>query len=309
MPGKRVVKKMSGGHGLVTREESDEKLEERTESPVRAYRVVPKYGRTAGAKDAQLGAYWPKPEVEAEVEQLAERYLASQPEYVSPLATIDKELEAEFEQFAETHLTSQPEYISPLAEGDREIKSRFDKLEYKLQKQDEEKECALEKKTISEIHTIVFNAAGYMKGVQAGLLNYANEVRGAQLGACNETREAMYGVQLGLYNESEAMYGAQLIGWCNSSEAMYGVQLGVFNMAREARGVQLGGFNYVREADKILQIGGLCIIDSNPWYARCLPFMNYGGSKAKRDARKARKEEALKKEYDQFLRERLRMRI
>mgnify|MGYP001603415456 CR=1 FL=1 len=87
------------------------------------------------------------------------------------------------------------------------------------------------------------------------------------------------------------------------------MQAGLFNGASKAKGVQAGAFNVVREADRVVQIGGLCVIGSNPWYARLLPFFNYGGSMEKRERRKRLKKELLEKEQEKLKKDKINVRV
>lgn len=73
------------------------------------------------------------------------------------------------------------------------------------------------------------------------------------------------------------------------------MQAGGINIAKQAKGAQIGLVDIVLEADRVVQVGGICVIASNPWYAKCLPFLNYGGNKVKRDRRKRLRAELLKR--------------
>lgn len=91
---------------------------------------------------------------------------------------------------------------------------------------------------------------------------------GLQFGANNVVYQRMRGVQAGFSNEAEDVAGARI---------------GVFNVARKAKGLDIGCVNFTHDGDNTLQLGGVCIILSNPWYARFLPGVNYGRSKKKEE--------------------------
>lgn len=153
------------------------------------------------------------------------------------------------------------------------------------------------------------------KGVQAGLANEVEEMYGLQAAAVNYAYETR-GIQAGLWSSSERAYGVQfggmnLVGQTYSSEdgELKGVQAGLFNGASKAKGVQAGICNIVREADRVVQIGALCKIGSNPWYAKYLPFFNYGGSMAKRERRKRLKKELLEKEQEEMRKNKINVKV
>ncbi|MFH1066203.1 MAG: hypothetical protein V1734_06865 [Nanoarchaeota archaeon] len=185
----------------------------------------------------------------------------------------------------------------------------------------------------------LINGAEHIKGAQFGLMNGAEETQGTQIGIVNRTGArggVIYGAQAGVLNAAVVMEGAQAgivnmvhsvrmqVGavnfakWGKGAQAgivnyvaydISGMQAGAVNYARKAKGVQAGLVNIVQEADRVAQVGGVCFIRSNPWYAMILPVANYGGSKEKREANKRRKAEALRKEREELERDKLGVRI
>ncbi|MBU2638872.1 MAG: hypothetical protein KJ955_07905 [Nanoarchaeota archaeon] len=156
--------------------------------------------------------------------------------------------------------------------------------------------------------------------LQSGFINMAERtLYGAQIaGFCNgldtiSEDDKAYGLQLsGFMNiafTGNGMCGAQIAGFINGATNFKGLQVGAVNVAGPATGLQVGGLNLVVEADGVLQIGGLCIIASNPLYSRILPFINYACTKEKRQRKKQMNEESLKKEIEELRKETLGVRI
>jgi len=80
-----------------------------------------------------------------------------------------------------------------------------------------------------------FGRCRYMEGFQLNILrNEAEDVlAGCQIGIYNTAGRAdVLGVQAGLWNEAQSIRGFQ-IGLINRSESLYGVQIGVVNVIRE----------------------------------------------------------------------------
>ncbi len=130
--------------------------------------------------------------------------------------------------------------------------------------------------------------------MQSGLVNATEDITGVQLGAVNLADDDVKGVQVGVVNRAEELKG---------------VQSGLVNIANDATGVQSGLVNLVLEADRVVQVGGICVIASNPWYAKAFPLFNYGGSYEKREIKKKRKAEALKKEREQLEKDKIGVRV
>lgn len=90
-------------------------------------------------------------------------------------------------------------------------------------------------------------------GMQGGLYNQSETIRGAQTGLVNIGYD-MAGLQLGLYNYTENMTGAQL-GLVNIAYVSgHGFQAGLYNGAAKFRGFQLGLVNQTQVLEG-LQIG------------------------------------------------------
>jgi hypothetical protein len=91
-----------------------------------------------------------------------------------------------------------------------------------------------------------------LEGVQLGVLNVADFVRGAQLAfGLNVASSRAQGLSAGAVNYARDMDGVQL-GAVNTAGVVRGVQLGAVNVASERAAVQLGVFNYARDADVAL---------------------------------------------------------
>jgi hypothetical protein len=106
-----------------------------------------------------------------------------------------------------------------------------------------------------------WNAANIVRGratgVQGGLYNQAESMRGFQGGLANVGYDAA-GLQIGLYNYAEEFGGVQL-GLVNiACNEAHGIQAGLYNAAREFRGLQIGVINQTQVLDG-LQIGVLNI--------------------------------------------------
>ena len=103
---------------------------------------------------------------------------------------------------------------------------------------------------------------GRTSGVQGGLYNQSEELRGAQIGLVNIGYDAT-GVQLGLYNYSldnggvqaglinvgyQSAHGVQ-VGLLNQTAQFSGLQVGLINRTYSLRGMQIGLLNIVSEKE------------------------------------------------------------
>jgi len=111
-----------------------------------------------------------------------------------------------------------------------------------------------------------WNAANVVRGravgMQGGLYNQSEELKGAQIGLANIGYQAT-GVQLGLYNYStvnggvqaglvnvgyESAHGVQA-GLLNQTASFCGLQIGVINRTQRLQGMQIGLLNMVSEKE------------------------------------------------------------
>jgi hypothetical protein len=93
--------------------------------------------------------------------------------------------------------------------------------------------------------------SGGVSGFQIGALDFATQLRGAQVGVLNVVasfeESRVEGVQLGLlFNGADIVNGAQL-GPFNIAGTVRGLQIGVFNYAAHLRGVQIGAINIAQD--------------------------------------------------------------
>ena len=115
------------------------------------------------------------------------------------------------------------------------------------------------------------------RGLQAGLVNFAEEAQAFQAAMLVNNAKVLKGAQLGLFfGVAREAYGIQwghvLAGF--SMKKFNGFQFsGFVNKANEMNGLQLAMFNS-SQGGSLVQLGLLNIIDDNPWYARYMPLMN-----------------------------------
>ena len=95
----------------------------------------------------------------------------------------------------------------------------------------------------------VNGTVGRSAGASIGLVNYADEYTGAQLGVFNWGKRPFEGLQVGLVN------------YC--AEAMTGAQWGVVNYTEKMSGLQVGLFNYARVTEAGVQVGLINVIQAN----------------------------------------------
>ena len=91
----------------------------------------------------------------------------------------------------------------------------------------------------------------YFEGVQANILR--NDVKddssGFQLGIYNSVGGGdLLGLQVGLFNEANSMRGAQ-VGLLNVSGETEGLQVGIINRSETMHGYQIGIVNVIRDAE------------------------------------------------------------
>lgn len=81
----------------------------------------------------------------------------------------------------------------------------------------------------------LINLAGYCRGMQTGVVGFAESIHLLQANA--------------VYNKTDTLWGAQ-IGVVNTADKCVGTQLGVVNIAGLLRGVQIGLVNIVRYGEQ-----------------------------------------------------------
>lgn len=107
--------------------------------------------------------------------------------------------------------------------------------------------------TVNGIQLAPIAWARFVRGIQAGLFPIAyglgESFCGVQIGFCNFA-EDLRGVQVGIFNngnrfmhDTGCVHGLQL-GLFNFTPALYGVQIGILNFAENLHGVQIGILNY-----------------------------------------------------------------
>jgi hypothetical protein len=101
------------------------------------------------------------------------------------------------------------------------------------------------------------------------------------LGFVNGSTGDSSGFSWGIVNYAESYKGVQLGFFNTSSQLFVGLQNGLVNVAKEAHGLQLGTVNYT-ESLKGVQLGLVCIVNTNPWFkefpdklAKGFPFLNW----------------------------------
>lgn len=98
----------------------------------------------------------------------------------------------------------------------------------------------------SALSTSWFNGStGDSKGLQIGLLNYADSYSGAQFAGINWVSGDFSGWQAGAFNYVRGTCEGFQSGIYNLTTGMRGLQLGVFNSASEMHGVQIGLVNII----------------------------------------------------------------
>jgi len=98
-------------------------------------------------------------------------------------------------------------------------------------------------------------------GAQIGVLTYANDVVGAQVGVASISAGEVRGVQWGVANVTAGDLNGFQLGVSNVTAGEFdGVQIGVINWATRSRGLQLGIINIAAEGADSQPIGLLNII-------------------------------------------------
>ena len=107
----------------------------------------------------------------------------------------------------------------------------------------------------------IFGRCRYMEGFQFNILrNEAEDVlAGCQIGIYNTAGRAdVLGVQVGLWNEAQSIRGVQA-GVISIANAVTGFQVGLINRSESLYGVQIGAVNVIREGEcpflPILNVG------------------------------------------------------
>ncbi|MFA6293525.1 MAG: hypothetical protein WC637_17195 [Victivallales bacterium] len=109
---------------------------------------------------------------------------------------------------------------------------------------------------------LVNGSASHSAGFSLGILNYAENYKGLQLGLVNYTKQ-----------DSSGWGGGFFLGLVASAVnytggVMEGLHTGVVNYAGRLKGVELGLVNYVDNADSGFQIGLINVIHNNKnWFS------------------------------------------
>ena len=90
----------------------------------------------------------------------------------------------------------------------------------------------------------------YFRGIQLNLLrnDVKDDMAGFQVGLYNTIGGGHLGLQLGLFNEANSMRGVQagLVNFCGEAE---GLQIGLINRSETMHGYQVGLINIIRDAE------------------------------------------------------------
>ncbi len=98
-------------------------------------------------------------------------------------------------------------------------------------------------------------------GVGIGLLNYADQSKGAHIGVVNLFNNSA-SVSLALfYDESKGVKTAPQIGMLTYAGELKSVQIGLINLAHTSKGVQVGLVNHTDKLHRGVQIGFLNFVD------------------------------------------------
>ena len=112
---------------------------------------------------------------------------------------------------------------------------------------------------------LVNGSAGRSAGFSLGILNYAENYKGLQLGLVNYTKQDSFGWQGGL------LLGFLISAVNYTGGTMKGVYTGVVNYAGNLKGLELGLVNYADDADSGFQIGLINIMHKNKHWFSNLP--------------------------------------
>lgn len=112
---------------------------------------------------------------------------------------------------------------------------------------------------------LVNGSAGRSTGFSLGILNYAENYNGLQLGLVNYTQQNSFGWQGGL------LLGFLVSAVNYTGGTMKGLYTGVVNYAGNLKGVELGIVNYADDADAGFQIGLINIMHKNKRWFSNLP--------------------------------------
>ncbi len=103
----------------------------------------------------------------------------------------------------------------------------------------------MNKQELNGVQASVVNIAENFNGFQPGAVNIAGDVYGFQLAALSNVSKDLYGTQLGVFNLSNKLSGFQFSA-VNISDGGDGCQVGVVNVCNR-RGLQFGLVNYIRD--------------------------------------------------------------
>ncbi|MCP4181676.1 MAG: hypothetical protein GY756_28250 [bacterium] len=109
-------------------------------------------------------------------------------------------------------------------------------------------------------------------GLNIGLINYSEEVRGVDFGLLGTVTKNVYGVKGALISNGHNLVGSQL-GIANLQNNVTGFQMGIYNQASELiKAFQLGLVNMAYTGNG-LQIGGLNIMENG--FLGIFPVFNF----------------------------------
>ncbi|MBN2685159.1 MAG: hypothetical protein JXR40_07755 [Pontiellaceae bacterium] len=106
----------------------------------------------------------------------------------------------------------------------------------------------------------VNGSSGHSSGLSVGLLNYADNYKGLQWGLVNYANQDFTGWQGGF---CLGIMGS-VVNYTDGT--MTGFQSGIVNYAGNLRGLQLGFVNYAKTVESGLQLGLINIMPENAWF-------------------------------------------
>lgn len=111
----------------------------------------------------------------------------------------------------------------------------------------------INKEEVNGVQASVVNIADNFNGFQPGAVNIAGDFYGFQLAALSNISKDLYGTQLGVSNLANKQSGFQF-GALNISDGGDGGQIGIVNVCNR-RGIQFGLVNYIRDGWMPFMIG------------------------------------------------------
>lgn len=122
---------------------------------------------------------------------------------------------------------------------------------------------------------VIYAKANELTGVQMGLVTNNDSIKGVQWGFVNLSKEVT-GLQWGCVNWTKGeVTGAQL-GLVNYAETVTGLQWGCVNWSNESKGLKLGLVNYTETMNGGIEIGLVNIIKNKPNFLPVFVIFNFG---------------------------------